>query len=101
MANLPNEQVEAAIEKLLTARGIQMGGSRVDARQTCEMEHGSAGGTKPGFIMRWQTADLTQLPSALEERLETKTYHTAAVGGCSSANAESGFTTYRVAVLLY
>jgi hypothetical protein len=99
--NLSNDQVEAAIAKLLTARGIQTGGSSPDARKTCEMDHGSAGGTNPRFVMRWQSADLSRLPDALEERLQSKTYHSAVVGACSSANRGGGFTGYSIAVLLY
>ncbi len=75
--NLSNDQVEAAIAKLLASRGIQADGSNPDARKTCEMDHGSAGDTKPGFIMRWQSGDLNQLPSELEERLQTKKYQRA------------------------
>jgi uncharacterized protein YkwD len=97
--SLSDDQVEAAIAKLLTARGIQAGGSNPDARKTCEMDHGSAGATKPGFIMRWQGGDLSQLPPELEERLQTKTYQRAVVGACSSPNG--GFTGYTIAVLLY
>jgi uncharacterized protein YkwD len=97
--NLTNDQVEAAIAKLLVARGIQADGSNPDARKTCEMDHGSAGDTKPGFIMRWQGADLTKLPPELEERLQTKNYQRAVVGACSSPNG--GFNGYTVAVLLY
>ena len=95
------EEVESAIGKLLLARGIRSAGSVQDARQTCEMEHGAAGGSKPLFIMRWQGADLSRLPDRLEDQIRTHSYRTAAIGACSSANAESGFTTYRVAVLFY
>ena len=101
VSNLSYDQVESAVAKLLVAEGVQTGGPTVDARETCEMNHGAAGGSSPRFVMRWQSADLSELPAALEEKLRTKTYHTAAVGACSSVNAESGFTTYRVAVLLY
>jgi hypothetical protein len=97
--NLTSDQVEAAIAKLLVARGIQADVSNPDARRTCEMDHGSAGDTKPGFIMRWQTGDLTQLPSELEERLQTKKFQRAVVGACFNPNG--GFTGYSVAVLLY
>ncbi|AXC11480.1 Transporter [Acidisarcina polymorpha] len=96
------ETVEHAVEKLLQTQGVQTTSDyRLDARQTCEMSHGSAGGSSPGFVMRWQSADLSRLPPALEERLGSGEFRSAAVGACASANAESGFTTYRVAVLLY
>ena len=95
------EEVESAVGKLLLARGIRSAGSVQDARQTCEMEHGAAGGSKPLFIMRWQGTDLSRLPDRLEDQIRTHSYRTAAIGACSSANAEGGFTTYRVAALLY
>ena len=41
------------------------------------------------------------VPNPLVERLRSGEYQTAAVGACDSANAEQGFTTYRLAVLLY
>ncbi len=97
--NLSDDQVEAAIGKLLMVRGIQVEGSNPDARKTCEMDHGSAGPTKPAFIMRWQGADLSKLPPELEERLQTKNYQRAVVGACSSASG--GFSGYTIAVLLY
>jgi uncharacterized protein YkwD len=99
--SLSVDQVEAAIQKLLSAQGVPASGSRLDARETCEMSHGTAGGSSPRFVMRWQSSDLSGLPASLEEKLRTQDYHNAAVGACASANAESGFTTYRVAVLLY
>jgi hypothetical protein len=104
--NVPNlnlEQVEETIGKLIAAQGVQMAPEslRQDARQTCEMNHGAAGGSKPRFIMRWQSSDLSGLPNPLVERLHSGEYQTAAVGACDSANAEQAFTTYRLAVLLY
>jgi hypothetical protein len=101
--SLSPEQAEGAIEKLLVAQGIEPAASslRQDARQTCEMSHGAAGGSKPRFIMRWQSSDLSGLPNPLVERLNSGQYHTAAVGACDSANAEQAFTNYRLAVLLY
>jgi Cysteine-rich secretory protein family len=95
------EEVESAVGKLLLARGIRSTASMQDARQSCEMEHGAVGGSKPLFIMRWQGADLSRLPDRLEDQLRTHSYRTAAIGACASANAGSGFTTYRIAVLLY
>lgn len=100
--SLTPDQVERTIEKLLLVQGVQpTPGLRQDARQTCEMSHGIAGGSKPRFVMRWQSSDLSGLPNPLVERLRSGEYQTAAVGACDSANAEQGFTTYRLAVLLY
>ncbi len=99
--SLSLDQIEAAVTKLLAAKGLQPDPHREDARQTCEISHGLAGGSTPRFVQRWQSSDLTRLPPSLEEQLRSGQYKTAAVGACSSANAESGFTAYRIAVLLY
>jgi len=101
VAALTPEQAEAAVEKLLVAQNVKIASSHLDARQTCEMAHGTAGGSSPLFVMRWQNSDLSQLPPVLEKEIGTGHYQTAAVGACSSAHAESAFTTYRIAVLLY
>src|SRR6202046_487756 len=53
VAGLGPEQIEQKIAGLLQQKGLQSAGLTQDARQTCEMEHGSAGGSSPRFIMRW------------------------------------------------
>jgi Cysteine-rich secretory protein family len=99
VANLGPEQVEQKIGQLLQQRGLQSAGLTPEARQTCQMDHGSAGGPKPWFIMRWEGTDLSRLPDELEQRISTGKYHKAAVGACG--NPGQGFTTYKIAVMLY
>ena len=101
VANLGPEQIEQKVGQILQQRGLQLTDMAQDARQTCEMEHGSAGGSKPMFVMRWEGTDLTRLPDVLEQKIASGRYHKAAVGACDSGNASQGFTTYKVAVLLY
>lgn len=96
--NLGPDQVEAKIEALLQARGVVSSASEI-ARKTCAMDHGSAGGPKPMFIMRWQGTDLGRLPDSLEERLQTGRYHTASVGACPSG--QQPFSGFKIAVLLF
>lgn len=93
------QQVEGKVAALMAARGIEASGSRDAARATCAMEHGSAGGTRPMFVMRWEGAELGRLPDALEARIRTGKYHRAAVGACPGA--QQSFSSYHVAVLLY
>jgi len=101
VAELGSNQIEQKIGQLLQQRGLQPAGLTQDARQTCEMEHGSAGGSSPRFIMRWEGSDLSRLPAVLEQKISTGQYHKAAVGACDSGNPAQGFTTYKVAVMLY
>jgi uncharacterized protein YkwD len=99
VAQLGPQQVEQKIGQLLVQRGLHPAGLTQEARQTCEMESGSAGGTKPWFVMRWEGTDLSRLPDVLEQKISSGKYHKAAVGACG--NAGQGFTTYKIAVMLY
>lgn len=84
---LTQDQVEQQVGDLLTGRGIQSS---------------SAGASKPGFLMRWEGPDLSRLPAQLDQAISSGRFHTAAVGACPGTNRQNrGFTTYRVAVLLY
>ena len=95
------DQIEQKIGQLLQQRGLQPAGLTQDARQTCTMDHGSAGASKPWFIMRWEGTDLGRLPEVLEQKISTGKYHKAAVGACDAGNQGQGFTTYKIAVMLY
>ncbi len=95
------EAIESTLAHLLEQRGVAVVPAKQDARQTCEMDHGVAGGSQPRFVMRWEGSDLSRLPDVLERRLANQPYHSAAVGACDSGKPSGGFTTYKVAVLLY
>ena len=101
VAEMGPQQIEQKISQMLQQKGLEPAGLTQDARQTCEMEHGSAGGSSPRFIMRWEGSDLSHLPGVLEQKISSGEYHKAAVGACDSGNPSQGFTTYKVAVMLY
>jgi hypothetical protein len=69
------------------------------ARQTCILPTGYAGMRKPGFVMRFSSDSLTQLPGQLKTRLDSGHYSEAAIGACNIR--QSPFTSYSFAVLLY
>lgn len=100
VAQMGSTQIEQKIEQLIAARGIRSVNASAAARQTCAMDHGFAG-QRPNFVMRWEGSDLSRLPNVLEEKISTRRYRTAAVGACGSGNQGQGFTTYRLAVLLF
>ncbi len=101
VAAIGSSQIERTIGQLLSERGVHPGGDVTAARQTCAMEHGSAGAVRPKFIMRWQGSDLSRLPDVLEQQIHTGRFRTASVGACDTGNGQPGFTTYRLAVLLF
>jgi uncharacterized protein YkwD len=94
-------QVEAAIAGLIRASGVTILSDPTVARAYCAEDNGFAGSSHPGFIMRWQGADLTRLPKPLTDRLASVRYHKAAVGSCPAEDMQGSFSSYRLAVLLY
>ena len=66
---------------------------------TCDLDRGFAG-QRPGAVVRYETSSLSRLPAAIDEKVDTGKYHAAAVGACQAGGA-SGFTRFRVAILLY
>jgi hypothetical protein len=101
VAQMSAEQVEQKVGQLLQQRGIEPSGPKQDARQTCPMQTGNAGSSRPLLVMRWQGSDLSKLPDVLEQQIRSGKYHTAAIGACPPADLKNGFTSYRVAALLY
>jgi hypothetical protein len=97
-------QVETTVARLLRTEGIGILTENSAARAACVQDHGmprGKAGEQPRFVMRWQDAQLNQLPRALTERIQTGKYRRAAIGSCPAQVAEGAFTAYRVAVLLY
>ena len=102
--SLSASQVEARVGSMIGARGVSVIPDSAVARKVCATTEGvphAPGGAMPGFVVRWQGADVSQLPRALEDRLATGRYHRAAVGSCPAQGVEGSFTAYRLAVLLY
>ena len=97
--SLTASQVEARVAGLIRERGVSVVADASLARRACGMDSGVPQGA--GFVMRWQGADLAQLPRALEDRLTSGRYRRAAVGSCPARGTDQAFTAYRLAVLLY
>ncbi len=96
------EQIEQKIAALLRRRNIDPSHPPDAARKDCAADSGDVSGSRALFVMRWETSDLSRLPDPLEQRIGTGKYKTASVGACSGQQAgNQGFTTYRIAVLLY
>ena len=94
------DQQEAEVGDLLRrSSSVTVLPTTDEARRTCEMETGFAG-ARPSFVMRFTAGDLTNLPDALKQRLDTGKYHQAVVGACAARNTQS-FSAFNIAVLLY
>jgi hypothetical protein len=101
---LTRAQVETEVAGLIQVSGVAILRDATLARAACATDNGlplTASGARPQFIMRWQDADLTQLPEALSNSLVSGKFHQASVGSCPTQGQEGSFTAYRVAVLLY
>ncbi len=94
-------QQEEQVEHLLESKAaVHVMRQTAAARKTCAMNSGYAGRKEPNYVVWYNSADLSVLPSELQQRLATGRYKEAAVGACPAQDGD-GFTEYNVAVLLY
>jgi hypothetical protein len=91
--------VESQVMDALQKAGIQSVKMTEAARANCESQSNTAEGAK--LVVHWEGSNPGQLPQVVAQRISQGTYHSAAVGACPGTQAGQGFTTYRVAVLLY
>ncbi|HEX4311310.1 MAG TPA: CAP domain-containing protein [Acidobacteriaceae bacterium] len=98
---LSREQVEARVRELLTARNVDGSAAAGPAEHACTMQHGIPEGTSARSIVRFETPDLSQLPSQVAQQIRTGDFRKAAVGACAPGPGQANFTTYRVAILFY
>jgi len=98
---LSQAQVEAAIAGLLRAKGISVLDDPTEVRVFCALPRGAKSSGQAGYLIRWQDADLTQLPQSLVDHIKSGDYKKGAVGSCPPHDVEDAFTVYRVAVFLY
>jgi uncharacterized protein YkwD len=101
--NLSIDEQEGKIRALLAATGIAVADSPghlqgSEARKTCQMSSGYAG--KAAAYVKFDTADLSQLPARVKTLLDSGKYRSFQVGACDPGGSD-GFTHYRIAVLLY
>lgn len=94
------EEQEKRIGQLLTSRGLRLLDLGNDARKSCELDQDYVGNSKAKYVAHYETPDLSQLPEAVEKEIQSHRYKSAAVGACQPKEA-SGFTRFRIALLLY
>jgi hypothetical protein len=104
VAALAPAQVESRVAALIRVSGVAILPDPTLARAACATDSGvpnASAGPRPRFVMRWQDADLNQLPQPLIDRLSSGSYRRAAIGSCPPQDGQGAFTAYRIAVLLY
>jgi uncharacterized protein YkwD len=101
--NLGPAQVEARVAALVRASGVSILADPKLARSACigDDDLRRSPGARPAWMIRWQKTDLSQLPQDLVKQLASGNYRKAAIGSCPAQGNSGGFTSYRVAVLLY
>jgi hypothetical protein len=98
--DLSLQEQEKLVQKQLQSRGLRILDYTTDARRSCVLDKGYVGDHRPSFVLHYATPSLDSLPEMLVKRIEGGRYQGAAVGACPS-DAKFGFSSYRVAVLLY
>jgi hypothetical protein len=108
VATMGPEDVEVKVGKVLQDKGVTLVTDHSAARAYCAQEATSdtsaANAMKPRFLMRWQSADITNLPTQLAQQLASGQFKQGSVGACATQGANASapvFSGYRVAVLLY
>jgi hypothetical protein len=98
---LSTQDVEQRVGALLKAQNIDPSGPAAEAEQACKADHGMPPGTTAKSMTRFETPDLSQLPSQVEQEVHSGGFTKAAVGACAPRESNPNFTTYRVALLFY
>lgn len=94
------QQVEEQVQALLRQDNVNASTPAGPAEQACRIGHGLPQSPTVRAVVRFQTSDLSQLPSAVLQEIHAKNLTRAAVGACAPPAGED-FTTYRVAILFY
>ena len=98
---LTTDQVEAKVSGLLRDQSVDPSGDKTIAETACTMSNGMPQGAGARAIVRFQTANLSALPSQITQQIKSGQFTKAAVGACPPDASQGSFTTYRVAILLY
>jgi len=94
---LSPQQVEHRVGGLLRQQGVEPSVARSAAALTC-----SSRAYPPGarLVMRFDTGDLSQLPTQISAQIHRGDYRKASVAACPDGK-QGNFTTYKVAIVLY
>jgi hypothetical protein len=94
-------QVERRIDALLRSEKIDPSAPREAAALACSSNSGYPQGETGRLVVRFDTPDLSHLPSSVEAQIRAGGYRIASVAVCPGVVRQGSFTTYRVAIVLY
>jgi Cysteine-rich secretory protein family len=100
-AALSTSQAESKVGELLRQQGIAPTAPRHPAALACESNNGYPPGVHGRLVIRFDTGDLSHLPAQVVSQLHSGDYKSASVASCRSDSSQPGFTTFRVAIVLY
>jgi hypothetical protein len=92
-------QVEQRLRALLHDQGVDASSPPGPAETACASSSGMPTGARS--IVRFQTPDLSQLPSQVVQVIHSRDFRKAAVGACAPSSGQAAFTTYRVTIVFY
>ncbi len=101
---LTQPQVEARVAEMVQRSGMAVQPGASAAREACRTDEGmpdSESTARTRFVMRWQDAELSRLPSELTDEMASGRFHRAEVASCPPQGQQGWFTAYRIAVVLY
>jgi hypothetical protein len=100
---LSRDEIEARVQKALGDRGIQIENS--DAAKQAARDSCNSANSKPaaGALaeMQFNCTDLNQFPDIALKALPQVKEHPVAVASCGTPQSREGFTTYRLALLMF
>jgi hypothetical protein len=98
---LSSLQVERKVGALLRGEGIDPSVSRGAAELACSSNSGYPKGETGRLVIRFDTGDLSRLPSQVVGQIHSGNYRRASVAACPTEGRQNSFTTFRVAIVLY
>ena len=97
---VPLKVQEDKVAELLAKRGLLVVRDREMARELC-VDDAPRSTKMPMLILRYESPDLTALPEMLTKRIQEHRFGQAEVGACPPKEDGSGFTRFRIVVVLF
>lgn len=98
--SLSFDEQEKRVGVLLAARGLKVVNIGDPDRKNCESDKPPVGIRRQGYVARYETTNVSQLPESVERELRPPRYKAAAVEACPG-KMNTGFSSFRLIIVLY